>query len=137
MNSLPLKGTTSIRGRTYFVVPEDMAATHDIFNSAVLQEEVRLCREYLWSRYGNRDEYPPFHPALVREICQQSGTKTIFDTIVNALSCEGYSSKKEANENKAVAIIYILMFGQSQTFIPNNDQQMRKHQLHAKWPLFY
>ena len=72
-----------------------MAATHDISNSAVLQEEVRLCREYLWSRYGNRNDYPPFDPTAVREICQQSGAMTIFDTIVNAMSCEGHSSKKK------------------------------------------
>ena len=72
-----------IRGRTYLLVPEHMAATHHISNSAVLQEEIRLCHEYLWSRYGSKDKYPPFHPAAVREVCQQSGAKTIFHTMLS------------------------------------------------------
>ena len=104
-----------VGGRAYFLVPEDLAAAQYMSRSTVLQEEVKLCREHLWSMYGNTGNYPPFDPAAIRDLCQQSGAKTIFDTIVNAMYCEGQSSKKQdANENKAVAILYILMNGQSQ-----------------------
>ena len=84
-------------------------------SSTVLQEDVKLCHEHLWFMYGNTGNYPPHDPAAIRDLCQQSEAKTIFDTIVNATYCEGQSSKKQdANENKAVTILSILMSGQSQ-----------------------
>ena len=39
----------------------------------------------------------------------------IFDAITTAMPCDGHSlTKKDANEHKAVTILYMLMFSQSQ-----------------------
>ena len=103
-----------VGGRAYFLVPEDLAAAQYMSNSTVLHKKVKLCSEHLWSMYGNTGNYPPFDPAAIGDLCQQSGAKTIFDTIVDAMYCEGQSSKKQdTNENKAVAILCILINGQS------------------------
>ena len=34
-----------------------------------------MCREHLWSMYGNTGNCPPFDPAAIRDLCQQSGEK--------------------------------------------------------------
>ena len=79
----------------------------------MLKEEVKFCPEFLWSKYGKTDEQPPFDPKSVN--CKQLGATTIFESLLNAMSCDGHSSNtQEANENKVVAVLYILMFGQSQ-----------------------
>ena len=86
-----------------------------ILNDVDLQKEVALCREKLWTLYGRNDAVPPFDPDTVKDLCISAGASKLFDTIMTAMSSEEKSSlRQHQNEKKAVSVIYMLVFGQSQ-----------------------
>ena len=80
-----------------------------------LQNDVKTCREYLWSIYGSSDKVPPFDPDSFKEICCSAGTNKLFSVVLVTMSLPNQSLQRHAqNEKKAVTIIFMLMFGQSQ-----------------------
>lgn len=104
-------------GSNYTYIPSSMLpkVASLISKSVDLQQEVAGCRHLLWTRYGKKDELPPFDPKSVKEVCQSAGSNKLFKIIMEGMSSEEHSSSRESmNEKKAVAIIYMMMFGQSQ-----------------------
>ena len=104
-------------GEKFAYIPIDQMTelTKTISLSTDLQAEVKRCRDFLWSRYGQNDQLPPFDPESLRLACISAGANKLFATILNAMSSEDTSAQRQAlNEKKAVTIIYMRMFGQSQ-----------------------
>ena len=80
-----------------------------------LQAEVKRFREYLWVRYGKNDEIPPFHPETLRIATIAAGSHNLFGFVLNGMTSEDASLERQVlNEKKVVAILYMLMFRQSQ-----------------------
>ena len=58
---------------------------------------------------------PPFEPASIKEIFIEAGATKLFEAAMSAMSSKNHSSLKTLqNEKKAVAIIYMVVFGQFQ-----------------------
>ena len=86
-----------------------------ITSSVDLQLEVKLLSEQLWFSYESSETIPPFEPEKIQEVCRTAGATKLFHAITTAMSQEHQTPfKKEQNEKKAVAIIYMLVYGQSQ-----------------------
>ena len=80
-----------------------------------LQIEVSCCREYLSSKYGKSDKMPPFDPDSLQEACIVTSANKLSHVILNAMSYEARSEKRqEHNKEKVVTIIYMLMYSRSQ-----------------------
>ncbi len=90
-------------------------AVQSLIQQRVDLQEVRLCKNFLWGNYGKSEELPLFDPKSLKALCSKAGATKLFNAIVNAMSSEDQSSSRLLqNEKKAVAIIYMLVFGQSQ-----------------------
>ncbi|XP_065061436.1 uncharacterized protein LOC135688497 [Rhopilema esculentum] len=100
---------------TYIQTDLLIQLTETVSQSVDLQAEVKLLREHLWSRYGKSDELPPFDPEALQTVAISAGANKLFSVILNAMSSEDKPVHRQAlNKKKAVTIIYMLMFGQSQ-----------------------
>ncbi len=54
-------------------------------------------------------------PSQFRKLCHEAGALKIFDVILDAMSSERYSEqRKSLNEKRALSIIYVMLYGQSQ-----------------------
>ena len=103
-------------GEHFAYVPVDLLPkmTEAVFGSLALQDQVRHCRNLMWEKYGS-SIVPPFEPEAMREICHAAGADKLFDTILEAMSTDDQSiGREKQNEKRVVAVIYMLMFGQSQ-----------------------
>ena len=84
-------------------------------SSIDLQQEVGLLKDLLWDRYGSGDTQPPFDPRLLKKLCNDAGASKLFNAILYAMSTnDQVAGRMHLNEKKAVTIIYMLVFGQSQ-----------------------
>ena len=104
-------------GNEYLYIPRNLLTelTLVINQSRDLQKDVKLCRELLWSQYGSGDQLPPFEPSTVKQICLSAGANKLFQTIFHAMSSDDHSANRQIlNEKQTVAVIYMLLFGQSQ-----------------------
>ena len=104
-------------GNEYLYIPRNLLTELKLVinQSRDLQKEVKLCRELLWSQYGSGDQLPPFEPSTVKQTCLSAGGNKLFQTIFHAMSSDDHSANRQIlNEKKTVAVIYMLIFGQSQ-----------------------
>ena len=109
-------GDVEVRNQ-YLHIPRNLLAELELVinRSTDLQAEVKLCWQLLWSQYSNGDQLPPFEPSTVKEICLSAGANKLFKTIFHAMSSGHHSASWQAlNEKKTEAMIYMLIFGQSQ-----------------------
>ena len=70
-------------GEKFAYIPIDQMTelTKTISLSTDLQAEVKRCRDFLWSRYGQNDQLPPFDPESLRLACISAGANKLFDVI--------------------------------------------------------
>ena len=113
-----LEGIGSVEvGNEYLYISRNLLIEMKVAidHSTDLQKEVKLCREFLWSQYGSGEQLPPFEPSTVKQICLSTGANKLFQTIFHAMSSDDHSANRQIlNEKKTVAVIYMLIFGQSQ-----------------------
>ena len=71
-----LEGVGPVEVGTYFIYLHSdlLPKIHDILSqSADLQEEVKIFRNFLWSKHGKTSDMPPFDPEDVKKICKAAG----------------------------------------------------------------
>ncbi|XP_065060338.1 uncharacterized protein LOC135687658 [Rhopilema esculentum] len=109
-------GAVEVSNEFFYIPTSILPKLEKVITSSVdLQLEVKLLREQLWFSYGSSETIPPFEPEKIQEVCRTAGATKLFHAITTAMSQEHQTPfKKEQNEKKAVAIIYMLVYGQSQ-----------------------
>ncbi|XP_065071280.1 uncharacterized protein LOC135695966 [Rhopilema esculentum] len=109
-------GAVEVSNEFVYIPTSILPKLEKVITSRVdLQLEVKLLREQLWFSYGSSETIPPFEPEKIQEVCRTAGATKLFHAITTAMSQEHQTPfKKEQNEKKAVAIIYMLVYGQSQ-----------------------
>ena len=79
-----------------------------------IREELSLLRRKCAGLYGENGN-PEMEPMEFETLCQEAGAKNIFQYIFEAMRTERQTNERiEANKKRTVAIIYMLMYGQSQ-----------------------
>ena len=73
--------------------------------------KIRIKFNEKFGKHGN----PVTDPSEFRKLCHEAGAFKVFDVILDAMSLECQSEqRKNFNEKRALPIIYVMLYGQSQ-----------------------
>ena len=79
-----------------------------------LNQELALLRSKCLQKFGRWGK-PITDPGEFRQLCREAGSLNLYDTIIGAMRNERQSEQRQLlNERRAVSIIYMMMYGQSQ-----------------------
>ena len=102
---------------------EEVAANNISLDRVEYEELVRKAASYCNFKeevgkirsYFSNESNAVFDPAIFERICSQAGAGTIFATFCDVMSTERMSEeRKKLNRIRAMVVIYMLMYGQSQ-----------------------
>ena len=83
-------------------------------NNCKFKDELEKIRMECSKRFGKHGN-PVTDPSEFRKLCHEAGAFKIFDVILDAMSSERQSEqRKRLNEKRALSIIYVMLYGQSQ-----------------------
>ena len=79
-----------------------------------LKQELALLRSKCLQKFGKWGK-PITDPGQFRNLCIEAGSFKLFDTIIEAVNSDRQSEQRQLlNEKRAIPIIYMMMYGQSQ-----------------------